>query len=349
MFFLKKKDGQLDYQTFKRALDVIPVNIMIAERNDFKIIYANKTSLDTLRKIESDLPIKVDDIIGNSIDIFHKNPGRIRQLLSDPNNLPHYGKIQVGDEYMALRVSPVKDEDGNYLFPILTWSLITDDVELANKFETSVQQATGEVSKSSHSLEDISNNMASASEEMSASIQEILSQTVKASEASAEGVKKTKEAEQTLSALEQSSDEIGTVIKLIQDIAEQTNLLALNATIEAARAGEAGKGFAVVAGEVKALSNQTADATQNIATKINHIQATTGQAAEAIRDITKLVERMNEFSTIISSAVQEQEAASSQASLSSTEVLNAVNNLSNQATMLSQKVDDYLVEVRSKF
>ena len=68
------------------------------------------------------------------------------------------------------------------------------------------------------------------------------------------------------------------MVELINSIASQTNLLALNATIEAARAGEAGKGFAVVASEVKALANQTAKATEDIAAQVANIQAATGEA-----------------------------------------------------------------------
>ncbi|MBV5336404.1 methyl-accepting chemotaxis protein, partial [bacterium] len=68
-------------------------------------------------------------------------------------------------------------------------------------------------------------------------------------------------------------------------IAGQTNLLALNATIEAARAGDAGKGFAVVAGEVKALANQTATASEDIARQIEEMRSGAGLAAAAIGSI----------------------------------------------------------------
>jgi methyl-accepting chemotaxis protein len=102
------------------------------------------------------------------------------------------------------------------------------------------------------------------------------------------------------------------VVKLITSIAEQTNLLALNATIEAARAGDAGKGFAVVAGEVKDLASETARATGDIARQIEQIQRDSASAVGAIGEISGVIGRINDYTTIIATAVEEQTATTSE-------------------------------------
>ncbi|MBA3782385.1 MAG: methyl-accepting chemotaxis protein, partial [Nocardioides sp.] len=117
-----------------------------------------------------------------------------------------------------------------------------------------------------------------------------------------------------VSKLGTSSQEIGNVVKVITSIAEQTNLLALNATIEAARAGEAGKGFAVVANEVKELARETANATEDIARRVEAIQGDTGGAVEAIREIATIITSINDYQLTIASAVEEQTATTSEMS-----------------------------------
>lgn len=163
-------------------------------------------------------------------------------------------------------------------------------------------------SATSAATENVS-NVASASEEMLASVKEIASQISLSSGKTREAVTETQKAGSSISELKVLSDKIGEISKLIQNIASQTNLLALNATIEAARAGDAGKGFAVVASEVKALASQTGKATEEIEAQISAIQSATDNAVKTISNVSTIVTQVNEVSSSVAAAMEEQSAA----------------------------------------
>ena len=180
--------------------------------------------------------------------------------------------------------------------------------------------------------------VATGIEEMSASIREISLSTVQASTVANQAVNVAKSTNETMSKLGKSTMEIGNVLKVISSIAEQTNLLALNATIEAARAGELGKGFAVVANEVKELARQTAKATEEIGGSISVMQADAKGALTSIEEITAIINKMNEISGIIASAVEEQAATTaeinrnvSEAATGSTEIAKNIKSVADAA------------------
>jgi methyl-accepting chemotaxis protein len=111
-----------------------PINIMCTDR-DLTIRYMNPSSVTTLRRLEQHLPIKVDQMLGASIDIFHKDPSHQRRILADPSNLPHRTTIQVGPEKLDLLVTAMRDARGEYLGPMVTWEVVTEkhlkDAEIA--------------------------------------------------------------------------------------------------------------------------------------------------------------------------------------------------------------------------
>jgi len=152
-------------------------------------------------------------------------------------------------------------------------------------------------------------SVASATEELSTSVNEISRQVQESARIAGEAVDQARFTNERVSELSKAAGRIGDVVDLINTIAGQTNLLAHNATIEAARAGDAGRGFAVVASEVKALAEQTARATGEISQQISGIQAATADSVTAIGQISGTIEKLSEISSTIAAAVEEQGAA----------------------------------------
>jgi methyl-accepting chemotaxis protein len=569
------KDKVTTMARITSMIDNAPINVMCADL-DLKLQYMNQASIKTMKLLEQYIPIRVDQMIGNTIDIFHKNPEHQRQMLATDKQLPHQRIIQVGPEQLDLLVSAVYDANRNYLGPMVTWSIVTQklaeerekkaaqereveqsaNVAAVNKvleavsrstsvndaaraaldtvkesldwaygsywvidpaennlkfavesgsvndefrrvtmearfregeglsgrawknrdllfvedlaelkdccrapvakragvksgiavpilqggqvagmmdffsletlhpseqrldalrnggravssaieriaaaererqlatelktkvdgilevvraaakgdltrevsvrgsdaigqmgeglaqFFTDLRTSVSAIAQNSQSLATASEELSSVSqqmsanaeetssqanvvsaasaqvnhhlqtvsagtEEMSASIREIAKNATDAAKVATEAVKVAQVTNATVAKLGESSAEIGQVIKVITSIAQQTNLLALNATIEAARAGEAGKGFAVVANEVKELAKETAAATEDISRKIEAIQGNTQDAVGAIGRITAIINQINDISTTIATAVEEQNATTNEMS-----------------------------------
>jgi methyl-accepting chemotaxis protein len=348
---------------FKPMVENAQINLMLCDL-DYTIKYINPASLATLKTIEQHLPIKAHEVVGSKIDIFHKDPAHQRAMLATDKHLPHNAKIRVGPEHLDLTAVAIYDSEGKYVGPMVNWAIITKNVKMADDFESTVATIASVVSSSSTELEASAQGMAASSEETSrqaqavaaaseqatrnvqtvassaeeltASIREIASRVQEASQISQVAVRTAGSTTDTMAKLGESSQQIGQVVKVITSIAQQTNLLALNATIEAARAGEAGKGFAVVANEVKELARQTAKATEEISTKITGVQSDTASAVAAIKEITGVINKINEISTTIAGAVEEQNAATSEISRNVSEAARGTAEVSSSIAMVTQ-------------
>jgi len=204
---------------------------------------------------------------------------------------------------------------------------------------TDTQQRSIAVSAASEEASTNVQTVASAAEELSASIREISARVSDAASISAEAAAQARAVDETVNSLATAASKIESVAELIKTIAGQTNLLALNATIEAARAGEAGKGFAVVASEVKGLANQTARATEDIATQITEIQRASATAVAAIRAIAKTVDRVNVSTAAIAGAVEEQNAATQEIARSVSEASAGTGMVNENIVLVSQAAE----------
>jgi methyl-accepting chemotaxis protein len=231
----------------------------------------------------------------------------------------------------ALREAVARISASSHQLANASQELSTVSTQIAD----SAEQTSSGAGTVSAAAEQVSRNVETVSagtEEMTASIKEIAGSATDAAKVAHGAVEVAASANSTITQLGQSSAEIGNVIKLITSIAEQTNLLALNATIEAARAGEAGKGFAVVASEVKDLAQATAKATEDIASRIQAVQAETGAAVDAIGQITEVIEKINGYSATIASAVEEQTATTSEIGRSVSEAATGAGEIARSIT-----------------
>jgi len=211
-----------------------------------------------------------------------------------------------------------------------TEELSSVSMQLAGNTRSSASQAQS-IADATQRMDGSFRQVAAGAEEMSAGIKEVARSAETTAAHAANAVASVKEADRSVTRLEEASVQVGKVVEVIQSIAEQTKLLALNATIEAARAGEAGRGFAVVAGEVKDLAQKTAEATGEISGQISSIRSGIDQAVSAISGIGSVIDEIAGLSHSIASAIEEQSAATG-------EIVRGVNEGSQELATLSQGV-----------
>ena len=313
--------------------------------------------------------------MARSLQIFKDHLAESERLRAEQER----SKLQAAEERRAV-LARIADEFERSIGGVIqtTTGAAGELQSSAQSMSTIVSGTSDQSAKVAAAAEQTAKNvqMVSASaEQLSSSIQEIAKQVTQSSSIAQNAVGQATRTESMVEKLVHATQKIGEVMALIQTIAGQTNLLALNATIESARAGEAGKGFAVVANEVKALSAQTAKATEEITSQIEAIRDATGSTVTAIREIGATIGQMNEITEAIAAAVEEQgvatkeiarsvqqaaqgtqgvmqhivgvREASGQVGAAAAQVLSAAAQLGNQSTELKSQTGRFLGNVRA--
>lgn len=155
-----------------------PTNIMFAG-TDLKLQYLNPASLTTLGKLAKYLPAKPEELLGKSIDIFHKQPQRIQAILADPKNLPHKARFPIGSELMEMLISPIFDQNRKYLGPMVTWEIITEKV--------ATEQAMKDAAEREHQQAEVQRQQADRDREQAAELRSKVDQILAVVNAAAEG------------------------------------------------------------------------------------------------------------------------------------------------------------------
>lgn len=320
---------------------------------------------------------RTDEIgeIAKSVEVFKNNAIERKRLIDEQVILEERQKRE-----KKLLMSTLADKFEREIKTIVAnlssgATELLSTVENISKMVNDVSNRSQNISQSSTKASDNVQLVAASAEEMSASVKEISSQVAKSTQIVSESVEKASEASKVSSVLDASAREIGTVVQMISDVTEQINLLALNATIESARAGEAGKGFAVVANEVKSLANQTGQATKTISDKVKSIQEASTTVVGSLNMLKDSVNKVNEVSGSISSAVEEQSAVTNEISANmasaagdtrnistnitginelahatataTSQMIGAVKMLSEQAEAMTGKVNNFLKEIKN--
>ncbi len=208
---------------------------------------------------------------------------------------------------------------------------------------TSAQRTTEEAVNATAATEQVNSGIqtvAASADEMTSTIREIATNTNGSSKMAQDCQVEARSTSEVMDTLNQSSEEIGTITKVISSIAQQTNLLALNATIEAARAGEAGKGFAVVANEVKELAKQSAVAAEEITNKIKAIQDTSSQSVTAVKNISSKIDDISGSFNTVAASVEEQSATTNEVSRIISESGAAVEQISEVIRKVSSNAQE---------
>ncbi len=282
----------------------------------------------------------LEDISGGEGDLTK----RIRVSSGDEAGLLslNFNKFTDKLQHMIKRVARHTDSVNNSADGLLdTAAILAENSRETSQDSQKAAAAAGEMSRNigdiAATLQTASENIAqvaAATEQMEATIAEIALRAANAREITGEAVTVGGNSSRQFEALGKSVADIGKVVSNITDISEQTNLLALNATIEAARAGEAGKGFAVVANEIKALSTQTNEATEDIKTKIKGIEQTSELTIAGIERLSRIIETINEIVSMIAAAVEEQSVTAKELSGNISNLSHGLHNINeNTATI----------------
>ncbi len=285
-----------------------PVNAMFVDL-DLVLQYMNPASTKTLRTLEHLLPVKVDDMIGTCIDVFHKNPAHQRKILGDPKNLPYRTNIQLGEETLDLLVSAIFDNDKNYLGAMATWEIISDKLKQEQEIKDAAEREKEQQAKLQEGVEEIAqigSTLAAASEELT-SVASTMGTTAEETSSQANVV---------AAAAEEVSKNVQSVSTGSEEMTASIQEIAKNTT-EAAK--------------VAAQAVDVAEAT-------NHTVGKLGQSSAEIGSIIKVINSIAQQTNLLALNATIEAARAGEAGKGFAVVANEVKELAKETTKATENI-----------
>lgn len=317
----RRRASWSDQQHLRSILEALPISAVVCDLN-LTIVYvtpfADRT-LHLLREpVRSAFGVDVDDLVGMSIQRFHRDPAAVERILASPASLPYSATFALGPVQLRTTVTAVDDGAGR----TIGFVSVLDDVTEADAAAGALRNTAGELAESATRLEKVSTDLDATTTEVAAQAAAMsagMDRFLELGRGVADGadmirtstlkvVDSAHSATGSVADLGDASAQIGDFTALITSIAEQTKLLALNATIEATRAGAAGAGFAVVAKEVKELAQRAKAATDQVATVITAIQTKSAAVRDALHAIVAGIDTVGEQQLSVNVIVDQQVA-----------------------------------------
>jgi methyl-accepting chemotaxis protein len=292
----------------QNMIDSAPLNVMFADR-EFKIRYANAATLKTLKTIEHLLPIKADQLIGQSIDIFHKQPEHQRRIVGDPKNLPHRANITLGSETLELNVNPVFDQNRKYLGAMVTWAVVTERLALERQVKEATERDAAHAAELRRKVEAITTTVtALAAGDFTQQIPDLGTDAVG----------------QMSAALNKAIVAVRTALEGVREVSEQL----ADASGQLASASE----------EIATGAQQQASSLEETASTLEEITATVKQNSDSAQQARQLASGSKDVAEkggqVVGNAVEAMEAIN-QSSKKIAEIITAIDEIAFQTNLLA--------------
>ena len=279
-----KKKADAETSRISQIVESMTTNIMYADA-DYKLQYMNPASLRTFKQIEHLLPVKADQVLGQTIDIFHKNPEHQRKFLADAKNLPHQAQIQLGDEILSLNVAAIFDPDGERIGTMAGWAIVTAVVQAeraAREAAEREQKQAEELRRKVDSMLEVVNAAANGdlTREISISGQDAIGQM-------GEGLGRfLAKLRSSISGIGKNANTLATSSDQLNKVSQQ---MAGNAEETAAQAGMVSAASEQVSSNVSTV----ATGSEEMGASIKEIAQNSSEAARVATNAVKVAERTN--------------------------------------------------------